>query len=61
MDNRELCLPGDIVQTYNMTYIFKVQQADHVWDYYRHHRIVRDSLNKHTLKKFPASVIVIFH
>ena len=34
-----------------MPYVFKAQQAEHVWDYYGHHRIVHDSLNKHTLKK----------
>jgi len=60
MDNRELCFPGDIAQTYNMPYVYKAQQAEHVM---RLPWIPHDSLNKSTLnkKKFPAGLIGIFH
>jgi len=62
MNNRELCLRGDTAQTYNMPYVFKAQQAENVWDYYGHHRIIRDSLNKRTLNKInPADIVGIFH
>jgi hypothetical protein len=93
MDNRELCLPGDIAQAYTMPYVFnslnaelnpichllalleahhilhvsrirvKAQQAEHVGDYYGHHRIAHDSFNKRILNniKNPSWCQWIFH